>query len=71
MAKDLPPDDKIQAHIEHRVRKVEDYSTLTRTILKDSIAKKFQLNEEQRGLLDSDPYYKKAIKGWIQDALVG
>jgi hypothetical protein len=70
MADELPSDAKIQAFLESQVNKAEDLTLLSRTILKDGLAKKFKLSAEQRELLDSDAHYKKAIKGWINDAVV-
>lgn len=71
MADALPSDAKMQAFLELQVDKAEDLTLLSRTILKEGLAKKFKLSTEQRALLDSDDHYKKSIKGWINDAVVG
>lgn len=70
MAEELPSDDKIKEYIDQQMKKVVDISTLTRTILKDNLAKKFRLSQEQRSRLDTDAYYKNSIKEWIQDSIV-
>lgn len=71
MSDGLPSDSALKAYLEKRVHGAKEISLLSRAILKDGIADQFHLTEEQREELDLDSRYKKLIKVWIQEAIVG
>jgi hypothetical protein len=70
MPKQLPSNDRMRSYIEKRVRSAKDLSLLSRSSLKDGLAKEFHMTDEQRAHLDTDKHYKGLIKTWIQETIV-
>lgn len=70
MSSKIPSDSLIRFHIQNEIRNAPDAEVLTRNMIKDSIATRFNLSIEDRKRLSEEDHFKRIIKIYCKEVMV-